>query len=129
MIGWFVWGAMYLARTIEYAVQAGWSLTVPFIRLLPLAGLRATESGVNCSVIGVITSASALVSVTSELAVAVFDLGGARLAGCIFAMSQPTILTRAKEGHQCREGCHRFGLFLVEMVGKPFVTHAMFKGR
>ena len=39
MIGLFVWGAMYLARTIEYAVQAGWSLTVPFVGLLPLAGL------------------------------------------------------------------------------------------
>ena len=45
MIGWFVWGAMYLARAIEYAVQAGWSLIVSPVRFLPLAGLGATESG------------------------------------------------------------------------------------
>ena len=37
MIGLFVWGAMYLARMVEYAVQAGWSLIVPFVGLLPLA--------------------------------------------------------------------------------------------
>ena len=47
MIGLFVWGAMYLARTIEYVVQARWSLTVPFVGLLPLAVLGTTESGVN----------------------------------------------------------------------------------
>ena len=79
---------MYLARTIEYAVQAGWSLTVPFIRLFLLNGLEAVESGINCSVIGIITIASALVSVTSELAVAVCDLGGAHLAGYVFATSE-----------------------------------------
>ena len=129
MVGQFVWGAMYLARTIEYAVQAGWSLTVSFIRLLLLTVLGAAESGINCSVIGIITIASALLSITLELAVAVFDLEGARLTGCVFAMSQPTILTRAKVGHECREGCHRFGLFLAEMAGEPFVTDAMFKGR
>ena len=33
MVGWFVWGAMDLARTVEYAIQAGWSLIVPYIRL------------------------------------------------------------------------------------------------
>ena len=54
---------MYLARTIEYAVQAGWSLIVPFVGLLPLAGLGAAESGVNCRVIGVIAIASVFVSV------------------------------------------------------------------
>ena len=79
MIGWFVWGAMYLARTIEYAVQAGWSSAVPFIGLLLLARLGATESVMSCSVIGVIAIASAFVFVTSELAGAVF--GGVRLRG------------------------------------------------
>ena len=93
MIGWFVWGAMYLARAIEYVVQARWSLIVSFIWFLLLTGFRAFESGINCSVIGIITIALALVSITSELAVAVFDLGGAHLADCVFAMSQPTIPT------------------------------------
>ena len=97
---------MYLARTIEYAVQAGWFSVAPFIGLLSLAGLGATESGVNCSVIGVIAIASAFVSVASDLAVAIFDLGGARFACRVFATGQPTILTRTKAGHECREGCH-----------------------
>src|SRR4051812_13719845 len=101
MVGLFVWGAMYLARTIEYAVQAGWSLAVPFIRLLPLAGLGATKSGVNCSVIGVIAITSAFVSIAPELVGAVFGLGGACLVGCVFTTSQPTILTHAKAGHVC----------------------------
>ena len=46
MIGLFVWGAVYLARTVEYVVQAGRSLIIPFVGLLPLAGLGAAESGV-----------------------------------------------------------------------------------
>ena len=97
----FVWGAMYLARTVEYAVQAGWSLTVPFVGLLPLAGLGAAESGVNCSVIGVIAIASVFVSIASKLAGAVLGLGGAYLA---------------ETGHECRKGCHRLWLFLAEVA-------------
>ena len=120
---------MYLARAIEYAVQAGWSLIVSLVRFFPLAGLGAAESGVNCSVIGIIPIASAFVSVTSELAVVVLNLGGAYLAGCVFAASQPTILTRAKAGHECHEGCHGFWLFLAEVAGEQFVTDAVFKGR
>ena len=116
MIGLFFWGAMYLARTIEYAVQAGWSLAVPFIRLLPLAGLGTTESGVNCRVIGVIAITLAFVFIAPELAGAVLGLGGAYLAGCIFTSSQPAILTRAKTSHECRKGCHRLRLFLAEVV-------------
>ena len=100
---------MDLARAIEYAVQAGWSLIVSFIWLLPLIGLGATESGVVCRVIGVVTIASAFVSAASELAVAIFDLGGARFACRVFATGQPTILTRTKAGHECREGCHGLG--------------------
>lgn len=120
---------MYLAWAIEYAVQAGWSLMVSLVRFLPLAGLGAAESGVDCSVVGIITIASVFVSVTSELAVAVFGLGGACVAGRIFTTSQPTILTRTKVGHKCREGCHRFRLFLVEVASELFVADAMFKGR
>ena len=62
MIGWFFWGAMYLARAIEYAVKAGWSLIVSLVWFLLLVGLGATESGVNCSVVGIITIALAFVS-------------------------------------------------------------------
>ena len=129
MIRWFVWGAMYLTRAIEYAAQAGWSLIVSLVRFLPLARLGAAESGVVCSVVGIITIASAFVSVTSEFAVTVLNLRGACLASCVFATSQPTILTRAKAGNECREGCHRFWLFLAEVAGEPFFADAMFKGR
>ena len=129
MVGRFVCGAMYLARTIEYAVQAGWSSAAPLIGLLSLAALGATESGVNCSVIGVIAIALVFVSAASEFAGAAFGLGGACLAGCVFAASQLTILTRAKAGHECHEGCHRFRLFLAEVAGEPFVAAAVFKGR
>ena len=84
MIGWFVWGAMDLARTIEYAVQAGWSLIVSFIWLLPLTGLGATESGVDCRVIGIVTVVLTLVPIASGLAVAISGFRGARSA-CIAA--------------------------------------------
>ena len=129
MIGLFVWGAMYLARTVEYAVQAGWSLIVPFVGLFPLAGLGAAESGVNCSVIGIIAIASAFVFAALGLVVAVFGLGGAFLAGRIFTTGQPAILTHTKAGHKCREGYHGFRLFLAEVAGEPFITDVVFEGR
>ena len=72
---------------------------------------------------------SAFVSAASELAVAVFGLGGGCLAGRIFTTSQPAVLTRAKAGHMCRKGFHRFWLFLAEVAGEPFIADAMFKGR
>ena len=129
MIGLFVWGAMYLARTIECAVQARWSLTVPSVGLLSLAGLGADESGINSGVIGVVAIALAFVSIAPELAGVVLGLSGACLAGCVFATSQPAVLTRAKAGHECRKGCHRLRLFLAEVSGEPFIMDAMFKGR
>ena len=84
MIGWFIRGAMDLARMIEYAVQAGWSLIVSFIWLLPMTGLGATESGVDRRVIGIVTVASTLVPVASGLAVAISGFIGARF-DCIVA--------------------------------------------
>ena len=128
MIGWFIRGAVDLAWMIKYAVQAGWSLIVPSVGLLPPAGLGAAEFGINCSVIGVIAIASAFVSIAPELAGAVLGLGGACLVGCVFTTSQPTILTRAKAGHECHEGCHGLRVFLAEVAGEPFVTDAVFEG-
>ena len=128
MIGLFVWGAMYLARTIEYAVQDGRSFVVSFVRLLPLAGLGATESGIDCGVIGVIAIASAFVSVAPKLASAILGLRGACLAGCVVTTSQPTVLSRAKVGHECREGRHGLWLFLAKVAREPFVPDAVFEG-
>ena len=94
-------GAMDLARTIKYAVQAGWSLIVSFIWLLPLTGLRATESGVDRGVLGVVTVASTLVSVASGLAVAISGFRSARVACIVIATGWSAILTRTEAGHKC----------------------------
>ena len=106
MIGLLIRGAVNMARTVEYAVQAGRSFIVSFVGFLPLAGLGATESGVDCGVIGVVTIASAFVSIAPELTGFVLGLSGAYLAGCVFATSQPAVLACAKAGHECRKGCH-----------------------
>ena len=107
---------MDLARTIEYAVQGGWSLIVSFIWLFPLTGLGTTESDIDCRVIGVVTITSAFVSAASELAAAIFGLRGARVICYIFATGQPTIFSRTEAGHECCEGCHGFWLFLAEVA-------------
>ena len=80
MIGWFVGGVVDLTWAIEYAVQAGRALIISFIWLLPLTGHGATESGVDRRVLGIITVASTLVSVTSGLAVAISGFRSARFA-------------------------------------------------
>ena len=76
---------MNLARTIKYAVQARWARIVSLVGLLPLAGLGATESGVDRRVVGIVTVASTLVPVASGLAVAVFGLRGASFACSVIA--------------------------------------------
>ena len=71
---------MDLTWMIEYAVQAGRARIVSFIWLLPLTGPRATKSGIDRRVFGVVTGASTLVSVASGLAVAISGSRGARFA-------------------------------------------------
>ena len=85
MIGWFIRRAVDLTWTIEYAVQAGRAWIVSFIWLLPLTGLRATESGIDCHVLGVVTVVSTLVSIASGLAVAVSGFRSARFACIVIA--------------------------------------------
>ena len=75
MIGWFVWGAMNLARTIKYAVQARWARIVLFERLLPLTGLRATESGIDPRILVVVIFLLTLVSVASRRVIAILASG------------------------------------------------------
>ena len=129
MIGWFVWGVMHLAWTIEYAVQARWARIVLFERLLPLTGLRATESGIDRRILNVIIVVSMLVSVASGLVVAIFSFRGSGIACIVFATGRPTIFAHTKAGHECREGRHGFWLILAEVAGEPFVADAVFKGR
>ena len=97
-------------------------------RLLPLTGLRAPESGIDCRVFGVITVVSTLVFVASRLVFVIFNFRAAGVARIIFATGQPTVLAHTKAGHECREGRHGFWLFLAEVASEPFVTYAVFKG-
>ena len=50
-----------------------------------MAGLGATESGVDCRVIGIVTIALMLVSVASGLAVAISGFRSARYASIVIA--------------------------------------------
>ena len=74
VIGWLIGGAVNLTRAIEYAVQTGQARVASFERLLPLTGLRTTESGIDCRVFGVVTIVAALVSVATWSAVTIFGI-------------------------------------------------------
>ena len=69
---------MDLTWKTEYAVQTRRAWIVSFVWLLPLTGLRATKSGVDRRVFGVVTVVSTLMSVVSGLAVAVSGFRSAR---------------------------------------------------
>ena len=56
---------------IEYAVQTGLARIISFEWLFLLIGLRATESGIDCRVFGVVANVLTLVSIASWLAVAI----------------------------------------------------------
>ena len=71
MIGWFFSGAMYLARAIEYAVQAGRARIVSIKWPFPLPGLGATESSIVSCVLRVIDIISTFVFTASGLAIAI----------------------------------------------------------
>ena len=68
-------------------------------------------------------------SVVSWLAITVADVGSARVSWRGATASQPTVLARAKAGHECREGRHGFWFFLAEVSGEPLVADIMLKGR
>ena len=62
---------MNLTWTVEYAVQTGRAWIVTLKWLLPLTGFRATESGIDSHVFGVVAIISTLVSIPSGLPVAI----------------------------------------------------------
>ena len=74
VIGWLIGGAVNLTRAIEYAVQTGRTRIASFEWLLPLTGFRATESGIDCRVFGVVAIVAALVSVATWSAVTIFGI-------------------------------------------------------
>ena len=74
VIGWFIGGAMNLARAVEYAVQTGRSRIVSFKQLLPLTGFGVAESGIDCRVVGIVAIVPTLMSIAPWLSVTVADI-------------------------------------------------------
>ena len=74
VVGWFIEGAVNLTRAIVYALHMVRARIIYFEWLFPLTGLRATESGINYRVFGVIAIISMLESVASGFAVAVSSI-------------------------------------------------------
>ena len=62
---------MNQAWSAQYRVQVVWFISIRLEWLLPLTGLRATESGVDRRVFCAITVVSTLMSIVSWLAVVV----------------------------------------------------------
>ena len=118
---------MYLAQAIEYSVQTGRALSILFEWLFPLTGSRASESGTDCRIFGVIAVIAALWSVMMLPTINIFGIRGIRIPRCVVATSQLAILARAKAGHECREGCHRFRFFLAKVPGEPLVVDVVLK--
>ena len=87
MIGRLIGGSMNLARSIEYSVQTGWTISVSYEWLLPLTGFRATQSRIDRRVFGTFVVTSMLVLIASWLAIAIPGFGGARVAGAIASTS------------------------------------------
>ena len=65
---------MNLPWTVEDVVPTGRAPIVPFEWFFLLTGLRATESGINCRVFGVVTVIAALVSVATWSAITIFGI-------------------------------------------------------
>src|SRR3954469_7248396 len=119
---------MYLARAVEYSVQIGRARTISLEWLFPLTGFRAFESGINCRILSIVAVNAALVPVATRPGTVVLGIRITRDLGYVIATSQPVFFSRAKAGHECREGCHRFRLFLSKVLGKPLVADIMLEG-
>ena len=65
MIGWLVWGAVYLTRAIEYMVQARQTQRTLFEWLFLLTGFRAFESGIDCRILSIFAVNAALMLVVT----------------------------------------------------------------
>ena len=65
VVGSLVGGAVYLTRAIEYTVQTGRARSASFEWLFPLTGFRASESGIDYSIFGIVAVDAALVFVAT----------------------------------------------------------------
>ena len=100
MVSRLVRGAVNLARSVEYSVQARRTVFISFEWPLPLTGLGATESGVDRLVFGIFSVAPTLVFIVSEPAISVPCFGSAWIASTVAATGKPTIFVCARAGHE-----------------------------
>ena len=64
-----------------------------------LTGFEAAESGVDRCVARSLIIIASFVFAASWFAIAISDLGSARIAGAIASTSEPAVFSRAKPGH------------------------------
>ena len=79
MVSWLFGGVVYLARAVEYSVQIGQTRSSSFEWLFPLTGFRASESGIDCRILTIVTINVAFVLVATRPAIAVLDIRTARI--------------------------------------------------
>ena len=68
-----------MTRAIEYMVQTGRAWSASFEWLFPLTGFRASESGIDCRILTVITVNAAFVFLAMRPATTVLDIRTARI--------------------------------------------------
>ena len=78
---------MYLTGAVEYSVQIGRARSGSFEWLLPLTGLGASESGVDCRILIVVVVNAVFVFVSAQPAVAVLGIRTASVFAEVVAAS------------------------------------------
>ena len=79
VIGWLIGGAVDLTRAIKYVIQTGRARGTSFEWLFPLTRSRASESGIDCHIIGVMAVVVVLLSVMTWSVVGIFGIRSARI--------------------------------------------------
>ena len=78
---------MYLTGAVEYSVQIGRARSGSFEWLLPLTGLGASESGVDCRILIAVAVNAALVLVSNQSSIAVLGIRTASVFAEVVAAS------------------------------------------
>ena len=76
---------MYLAQAVEYSVQIGQTRSSSFEWLFPLTGFRASESGINCRILSIVTVNAVLVLVAMLPTIVVLGIRITRALGHVVA--------------------------------------------
>ena len=79
MVSWLFGGSMYLTGVVEYSIQIGRARSGSFEWLLPLTGLGASESGVDCRILLVVAVNVAFIFASTRPAIVVLGIRTARI--------------------------------------------------